>query len=103
TTDIFEFLGLITRRIAVALDNAHLYDTSQRQLAELQELYAKVSRLEQLKTDMIRIAAHDLRNPIGVIMGYIAVIKMRLSSVITDQDRDFMERIQRAAERMERI
>lgn len=103
TTDIFEFLGLITRRIAVALDNAHLYDTSQRQLAELQELYAKVSRLEQLKTDMIRIAAHDLRNPIGVIMGYIAVIKMRLSSVITEQDRDFMERIQRAAERMERI
>lgn len=103
TQSIFQFVTLITRRIAVALDNAQLYDMTQRQLHELQELYEKVSRLEQIKTDMIRIAAHDLRNPIGIIMGYVGALKMRIGNTLSDQDKEFMDRIRRAAERMERI
>lgn len=68
TAELFEFLKLIAVRIAVAIDNAHLYEHQQQQLIELQNLYEKISRLEQLKTDMIRLAAHDLRNPLTSIL-----------------------------------
>ena len=76
TREAFEFLGLIASRVTVAIANAQLYQVSQQQLDELHKLYMRVSELEQLKTDMIRIAAHDLRNPLGVISGYADLLLM---------------------------
>lgn len=75
TPQMFDFLKLLAARIASALDNARLHRTTESQLAELQSLYQQVSSLEQLKTQMIRIAAHDLRNPLGVINGYLQLIR----------------------------
>lgn len=42
--------------------------------AELEQLYQRVSQLEQLKTDMIRVAAHDIRNPLSVVIGYLELL-----------------------------
>jgi len=75
TQDIFDFIQLIASRIGIAVENALLYQVSQDQLAELQLLYNRLSQLEQLKSDMIRMAAHDLRNPIGVIRGYVQLLR----------------------------
>jgi PAS domain S-box-containing protein len=41
---------------------------------ELAQLYEQVSMLEQYKTDMIRMAAHDLRHPISVALGYAELL-----------------------------
>ncbi len=73
-TDTFEFLQLVTARIAAALENAQLFQVLQKQLDELRALYEQVSELEKLKTNIIRVAAHDLRNPIGVILGYVDLL-----------------------------
>jgi signal transduction histidine kinase/DNA-binding NarL/FixJ family response regulator len=101
--EVFEFLRLITARAAVAVENAQLYKISQDQLAELQDLYAAVSQLEQLKTDMIRIAAHDLRSPVGIILGYTDMLKAELGEAITPDQIKYLEAIERAALRMEKI
>ena len=74
--DAFTLVTLIASRIGAAIDNARLYQKTSQQLAELQQLYEKVHQLEQLKTDMIRIAAHDLRNPLASIMGNTELIRM---------------------------
>ncbi|MCS6835946.1 MAG: ATP-binding protein [Anaerolineae bacterium] len=47
----------------------------QARAQELQKLYHQVSELEQMKTDMIRMAAHDLKNPIGVVLGYLELLQ----------------------------
>jgi PAS domain S-box-containing protein len=67
TADTFEFMKLIIDRITVSIENALLYQLSQDRLAQVTELYDRVRQLEQLKTDMIRLAAHDLRSPLNVI------------------------------------
>jgi GAF domain-containing protein len=74
TEEVFDFLKILTGRFAAAIDNSQLYQVSQQQLAELKDLYARVSGLEQLKTDMIRIAAHDLRNPLSAILGFASLL-----------------------------
>jgi signal transduction histidine kinase len=74
TDEQLDFMQVLTARIAVAVDNASLYQISQQQLAELKTLYERVSQLEQIKTDMIRIAAHDLRNPINVVTGFAELL-----------------------------
>lgn len=105
TTEIFEFIQLVTARIAVALDNARLYAVQRKQLEELQQLYEQVSELEQLKTDMIRIASHDLRNPIGIMQGYIEILQMDVQQDMIDMGRlaDQLQAMAKVAKRMRKI
>jgi signal transduction histidine kinase len=52
---------LLERSIRYAIER-------KRNERELKRLHKKIASLEQLKTDMIRIAAHDLKNPITSIL-----------------------------------
>jgi len=96
TQEVFEFIQLLAARIAVAIDNAQLYQVSQSQLAELRSL-------EQLKTDMIRIAAHDLRSPLGIISGYVDLLCEDLSVHMNEQHRVYIDSIMRAVKRMQHM
>lgn len=103
TQETFDFIRLITARAAVAIENAQLYEIAQDQLAQLQDLYAQVSALEKIKTDMIRIAAHDLRNPVGVIVGYTELLEHDLEEIMSKKRAKYLSAIQNAAARMEKI
>jgi signal transduction histidine kinase len=80
TAQTLDLTRLITARVAQAIDNSRLYQQTADQLQEMQQLYERVSRLEQLKTDMIRIASHDLRNPLSVILSYSGMLQTELKS-----------------------
>lgn len=56
----------------------------QARAEELQRLYHQVRELEQIKTDMIRMAAHDLKNPIGVMLGYLELLQGETEGVPAD-------------------
>lgn len=99
----FDFLKLLAARIAASIDNAALYQTSQSQLDELRGLYQQVSALERLKTDMIRIASHDLRNPLGVISGYIQMLEWDLEAQMTDRRREQLKMIKESTARIDKI
>lgn len=103
TPEIFRFLQLITARIAVAIDNAGLYDTSRHQLQELKNLYAQVSALEQMKTDMIRIAAHDLRNPLTNLAISTRLLRKTLDPQVVADHQERLTDIERSIQRMQHI
>jgi PAS domain S-box-containing protein len=100
TEQIFDFLKLLTSRVAVAVDNARLHQKTETQLAELQTLYDQVSKLEQMKTDMIRIASHDLRNPLATISGYMELLRMELEDLSTESMIDHIDSIDQSVRRM---
>jgi PAS domain S-box-containing protein len=102
TDDVFDFLNLITSRVAVAAQNARLYKVAQDRYHELQEIYSQVADLESIKTDMIRIAAHDIRNPVSVILGYTELMQTKKFS-LTDRVSNYIKNIERAARNVERI
>jgi len=54
-------------------------------LVKIRELYEQTAELEQLKTDMIRIAAHDLRNPVTTILGSLELAEIYLKDVEADE------------------
>ncbi len=94
--DSFEFVKSITLRAAAALENARLY-------SHLNQLYERVSGLEQLKTDMIRIAAHDLRNPLTSLKGYLTLLAHDMSETLTTRQQDYLMMMEQTAQSMQRI
>ncbi len=74
TEDRLQLLDLIRDRAAIALQNVELVNRVRERANEFEILYGKVSYLEKFKTDMIRVAAHDLKNPLGVIRNYLTML-----------------------------
>lgn len=103
TPEVYEFVELLTARITAAMVNAQLYEVAQQQLGELSKLYAELSQLEQMKTDMIRIAAHDLRSPLGIIAGYLALLKDDLEPYMGEEQLMYVDSINRAVDRISRM
>lgn len=103
TQETFDFLKLLASRIASAVDNAKLYETSQAQLAQLQVLYNQVRDLEQIKTDMIRVATHDLRTPINNVLGFTHLLRRVLGSEAGPQVTEFLQYIEQSTRRMQTI
>ncbi len=103
TEETFDFLKLLASRIATAVDNAQLYETSQAQLSQLQALYEQVSDLEQIKTDMIRVATHDLRGPINNILGFVHLLRRLVDEKNTPQASEFLDYIEQSTRRMQTI
>lgn len=98
----FEFIHTLARRIAMAAENARLYSVSQKQLSELQTLYDQVSALEQEKTTMIRLASHDLRDPIGTIIGYLDLLRIDKDQ-LSDEHQLYVTMMRELAEKSEKI
>ncbi len=102
TPESFEFLSLVAGRIAISIDNAQLYNLLNDQFNSLQALYARVRDLEQTKTDMIRIAAHDLRNPLSMVIGYAELLE-ETATELTPAQLDFIRSIVRGGQKMKKI
>lgn len=101
--DVFEFVQLLAARIAVAADNARMYEQLRTWLAELKELYDKVSDLERVKSDMIRMAAHDLRNPLHNIMSAVELIRHDLPPDISADKEPLFDIVRQSTDRMRKI
>lgn len=103
TQELFDFLRIVAARIAIALDNAELYQDKQQQLEELTRLYERVKNLEALKTDMIRMASHDLRGPLGVVKGYTEILLEDLDSRLLPAEQEYFETMRTSLTRMQNI
>jgi PAS domain S-box-containing protein len=102
TREVFDFVKLLAGRIAVALENASLYTESQKHIEKLQELYEQVSALEQIKTDMIRIASHDLVSPLSTLMGYLSLMQTD-SDQLSESHNEWVNTMMGLSDRMENL
>lgn len=65
---------------------------------EQEKLLVRITELEQLKSDMIRVAAHDLRAPLTLMIGYAGLLK---EENLTATAREYLAEISKSAARME--
>jgi len=102
TPDVFEFTQLLSNRISAGVTNAQLYEQVQQQLEELRTTNAHIKELEQLKTDMIRMAAHDLGTPLSTILLRVQLIQ-RSNKVLPEDVESSLDEIIRAANNIKRL
>jgi signal transduction histidine kinase len=68
-------LDLIARTAAQPLRAARLNDLLGAALVELGEQLSGLESVERVKTDVLRLASHELRSPLTVLHGYLSLIR----------------------------
>ena len=83
--------------------HAQIYLEIAGQLAlvvEKSRLYQQLVDLNILKSKLLGMTAHDLRNPISVITGHLSFIEQGMLGQVTDEQRDSLRRMDGACQRM---
>lgn len=84
------FLGVMTGQVATAYENARLFQ-------DLQLAYDQLKSLDHLKSEFINVAAHELRTPLAILMGYASVA----AEEVNPAQREYMEAIVRNGTRLQ--
>jgi signal transduction histidine kinase len=91
TGDEIQMAEAIASQVASAMRQARLYEN--------------VRELENLKSEMIRMASHDLRNPLGNVMGYFDLLLMTLSKTcaLLPEQQEYTGHIRRSLNTMKSL
>ncbi len=63
-----EFLSVLCSQAGIAIENATLFE-------ELRHAYEELKQLDYMKSEFISIAAHELRTPLAILMGYAGILE----------------------------
>lgn len=84
-----DFLAVLSSQASIALENARLF-------SKIQEAYQELQTLDDMKSEFINIAAHELRTPLAILMGYSTVLEEEVQGT----QREYLNNILRNALRL---
>lgn len=82
------FLAMLCSQASIALENARLF-------TEIQQAYESLKQLDYMKSEFINIAAHELRTPLAILMGYAAVLEDETDGVQKEYTANMMRNAMR--------
>jgi signal transduction histidine kinase len=106
-----EVLGIIGSQVAMAVENALIYEENRnfgiklekevkKATAELRKANEKLKQLDAAKSEFISIASHQLRTPLTVIKGYISMMLEGNFGKLTTNEVDSLEKVYESNERL---
>jgi len=101
-----EFLFILAKQLAIAVENSELYEktwTSQQELErkvqqrtrELAEANAELIRLNKAKSDFVSAVSHELRTPLTAIRGYASLLGREQFGPLTPPQAERLVKIER--------
>ena len=77
TMDDIEFLSILANQIAVAIENARLYEGEKMAAMQLRNLQQQLVQTERMAAlgEMSAKIAHEVNNPLGIIKNYLLLIR----------------------------
>ncbi len=97
------FLRGLVGQAALALENAFLVADLQRNNHELAAANDKLRELDQLKSQFLSVATHELRTPLSVILGYNTMLAESLGDRLTGEEQETLRESVQACKRLIRL
>ena len=91
-----EHLLTVAGLCAQALDRARLFAAERSARAAAERARQEAEGANQAKSHFLSTMSHELRTPLNAIGGYVQLMEMELRGPITAEQRDALERIDRA-------
>lgn len=96
-----ELLSVLAGQAAIAIENARLFE-------EMERAYQDLRRLDEMKSEFINVAAHELRTPVAVVLGYAALLAEEMSrrgvlALGEEGVSEYIEPIIRSARRLQEL
>jgi signal transduction histidine kinase len=104
-------LETISSQIAIAINNAQLYEQMQRfnqilkakvveATKELINAYKELKKLDESKTEFLSLASHQLRTPLSTIKGYLSMILEGDYGPISEEVKEAVKTVYQSNERL---
>jgi len=89
------------------IETYHSINTLNNELTNVQRELTKkniqLERIDEQKNEYLGMAVHDLRNPIGTIMGYSEILKAEIEDNLNDEQKEMLGLIYSSSEYMLKI
>jgi signal transduction histidine kinase/CheY-like chemotaxis protein len=97
------FLRSLAGQTALALSNATLFTELQRNNQQLAAANAKLRELDKLKSQFLRVATHELRTPLSIILGYNSMLGETLQDRLSEEEKETLRESIAACKRLIRL
>lgn len=64
----------IAGQVAVAVENARLYQQLEDRTRELSRAYDRLKEVDRLRTQLVQNVSHELRTPLSLVKGYVELL-----------------------------
>ncbi|MDT5268228.1 MAG: hypothetical protein QOH49_414 [Acidobacteriota bacterium] len=98
-----EFLTSVAGQVAVAIERRRAEVALRRSEAELKKFAAKLESSNRELQDFASVASHDLQEPLRKIQAFGDRLKTKHGDALGEGGRDYLERMQNAAGRMQTL
>jgi signal transduction histidine kinase len=95
-----EWIALLGNQIAIAMENARLYQSERGRARDLEQAYQELRELDHMKDEFVQNISHELRTPLTFVKGYV---ELMLEGVLGDLSAPQSESLQIVAERTDAI
>lgn len=96
TTEDLRLFETLANHASISLENARLIN-------ELEESLEHLTEMNQLKDDFVASVSHELRTPLTSIQGYVKTLLRPDAKFEPDQQRAFLETVDRQSNRLYRL
>ena len=93
-------LQTLANSMSVALENARLFDETQRLFKEAEESRAAAEHANQAKSAFLANMSHELRTPLNAIMGFTRLVRRKGEDVLPEKQIENLDKVLDSSEHL---
>jgi PAS domain S-box-containing protein len=88
-----QLLTSMAGQIAVAVENAHLFEETYHRADELTRKTFELEKSNRAKDEFLAMISHELRTPLNVMMGYTGLLREGMFGALNPQQDDALKKV----------